>query len=173
MKILTKIISVLSIVFHTVSNICFVGIMLFIVCDVLLRYVLNMPILGSFEIVEQLMLFGVFSAFAYAQMKGAHIHVSMLLRILPRKLALVMHAVGELLSAGIGGILCYCMFLQVQLALEKHYTTAVLKLTLVPSYVIITGAAGIFCLTLLLSSIKSFIAISNETYGSEIVSTWN
>lgn len=173
MKIIEKILYALSVALNAISFVCFAGIMLFIVADVMLRFLFNSPILGSFEIVEQLMLVGVFGAFAYAQMNGTHIHVSMLLNILPKKLGIFIYGLGELAVAVVCGILCYSFFLQAVLAFERNYTTVILKFSTVPSFVIIGVAAGVFCLTLLFSAIKSFMAISNETYREEILSTWN
>ena len=173
MKALTKVIYILSQILNVLAYICFFGIMIFIVTDVTLRYIFKSPILGAYEIVEQLMLCGVFATFAYAQMKGAHIHVTMVISRLPAKAAITIFALGELLSCAFAGFLCYSFIQQVQMAIAFNYRSVVLKFSTVPSFVVISIAAGVFTLTLLLSAIKSFIAIFNEEYAAEIRSSWS
>ena len=173
MKILTKIIYILSQIFNVLAYICFLGIMLFIVTDVTIRFVFNSPILGAYEIVEQLMLCGVFASFAYAQTKNSHIHVTMVIAKLPAKAAITIFAVGELLSSAFAGFLCYSFIQQVQMAISYNYRSVVLKFSTVPSFVVISIAAAVFTLTLLLSALKSFIAIFNEEYAAEVKSGWS
>ncbi|MCL1827987.1 MAG: TRAP transporter small permease [Oscillospiraceae bacterium] len=172
MKILTKSIGALAIAVNAISYICFTAIMLLIVTDVMLRYLLNSPILGSLEIVEQLMLCGVISSFAYAQMKGTHVHVTMLIGIFPRKIGLAVFALGELLSAGIGALLCNALIKQTGMAMDYKYTTVILKISTVPSYVIVSIAAGVLSLTLFLSAIKGFASLFNKEYEAEITADW-
>ena len=172
MKIITKTINGLSVFFNELSNICFVGIMLLIVVDVLLRYILNSPILGAYEIVVELMLCGVFCAFAYAQMKNTHIHVTMLLAIMPRRLAVVIYALGELFSAGFGAYLFHALVLQTQLAIRQNFTTGVLKIKTVPSHIIVSAATAVLSLAFLLTAINHIIALFDKAKLDEIVDNW-
>ena len=173
MKVLTKIIYYLSQAFNVLAYICFFGVMIFIVTDVMLRFIFNSPILGAYEIVEQLMLCGVFASFAYAQIKGAHIHVTMVIAKLPKRVAIAVFALGELLSGAFAAFLCYSFIQQVQMAIAYNYRSVVLKFSTVPAFVVISIAAGVFALTLLLSSLKSFIGIFNEEYAKEVLSNWS
>ena len=173
MKILTKIIYILSQIFNILAYFCFFGVMIFIVTDVMLRYIFNSPILGAYEIVEQLMLCGVFASFAYAQMKGSHIHVTMVIARLPKKLSMTIFALGELLSGAFAVFLCISFIQQVQMAIAYNYRSVVLKFSSVPAYVVISIAAGVFTLTLLLSSLKSFIAIFSKKYADEVMGAWS
>ena len=173
MKKLTRIVTFLSQIFNILSYICFFGVMMFIVTDVMLRFLFSSPILGAYEIVEQLMLCGVFASFAYAQVKGAHIHVTMVIARLPKRAAITIFALGELLSAAFAGFLCISFIQQVQMAIAFNYRSVVLKFSTVPAYVVIAIAAGVFTLTLLLSALKSFIAIFSKKYAEEVMGAWS
>ena len=173
MKILTKIITLLSQVFNVLAYICFFGVMIFIVTDVMLRFIFNSPILGAYEIVEQLMLCGVFASFSYAQIKGSHIHVTMVIAKLPKKAAITIFALGELLSGAFCAFLCNSFIQQVQMAIAYDYRSVVLKFSTVPAFVVISVAAGVFTLTLLLSSLKSFIALFCKKYADEVMAAWS
>lgn len=171
MKKIDGAITLISKLLNYVSFICFAGIMFFIVIDVVLRYVLNKPILGSYEIVEQLMLCGVFCAFAYAQTTNTHIHISMILVKLPRRARRAVFGLGELASAGIGAVLCIAILQQANLSVAQHYTTAILKFTTSPFLYIAVVATAAFVLTLLLSAVKNFIAVFNGNYETELEGT--
>ena len=172
MRIFEKITGVLAFAINIISYICFTGVMLFIVVDVLLRYLLNSPILGSYEIVEQLMLCGVLCSFAHAQMKKTHIHVTMLIGLFPKKAGVFLFALGEFISAVTGAILCNALIKQTAMAMNYHYTTVVLKFSTVPSYVIISIAAGVLSLALLTGALKGFAGLFIKEYAAEVTADW-
>ena len=76
-KKLDKIVSGISGGVGIVAYVCIVAITLLMTVDVLMRKLFDAAIVGSYEIVERLLLLLVFSAFAYAQTNKAHIHVTM------------------------------------------------------------------------------------------------
>ncbi len=60
------------------------SLMMFIVAaDVVLRYVFNMPIKGSFEIIELLMVLLVFLAIAYTASEKKHVYIETFIQKLP------------------------------------------------------------------------------------------
>ncbi|MDR3332266.1 MAG: TRAP transporter small permease [Synergistaceae bacterium] len=172
MKIVTKILTWLSQAINLVSFFCFLAIIIFIVLDVTLRVALDKPILGSYEIVEQLMLCGVFCSFAYAQMKGSHVHITMLLTRLPRKVAIFIFALGEFLSCAGAALLSWALYQQVKLEFARHYTTSILKFSTTPSRIIITVASIMLTITLLLSAIKSVTAMFSKEMEAEVTQDW-
>lgn len=173
MKAISKILDRVAAAMGAVSLICFGGIMLFIVADVLLRYAFKQPILGSYEIVEQLMFCGVFASFSYAQQQNSHIHITMLITKMPKTLALLIFGLGGVLSATLAAFVCYAATQQAILAKASAYTTAILKIPTYPFLWIEVAAMVIFALTLLLGAIRTFAAIGNKELQTEIISEWN
>ena len=104
MKIIRKISSAMNMLLGYVTFAAFFVIMAFIVINVFMRFVLDSPVLGAYEIVEQMMFVGVFCSFAYAQQQGSHIRVSMLLMHLPRPVSMALCGLTSLLGAGILGV---------------------------------------------------------------------
>lgn len=156
----------------SISFVAFVGMMLLIVVDVLLRFFLNSPILGSYEIVEQLMFCGVFASFAYGQMTGSHIHITLFVMKVPQKIGLFLYGLGELLSAAIVFVLCYAAIEQAKLASLQSYTTLILEIPTTPFFWIEVIASAILALTILYNSIKYFTGVFNEEIGNQLSSQW-
>jgi TRAP-type C4-dicarboxylate transport system permease small subunit len=172
MKNIVKTVDVIAQVLNWVSLVCFAGIMFFIVVDVLLRFIFNSPILGSFEIVERLMFCGVFCSFAFAQTTGTHIHITMIVSKVPKKIGLLIFGLGNLLSTAICIVLCHAVIQQAMLEVEKHYTTAILKIPTAPFYYVVIAAVIAFAIALLWSTCKCFIALFNKTVEEEVTSAW-
>jgi TRAP-type C4-dicarboxylate transport system permease small subunit len=172
MKNITKTVDTIAQILNWAALICFAGIMFFIVVDVFLRFVFNNPILGSFEIVERLMFCGVFCSFAFAQTTGTHIHITMILSKIPKKAGLIVFGLGNLLSTGLCGVLCFAVVQQALLEADKHYTTAILKIPTAPFYYAVIAAVVAFAITLLWTSCKCFIALFSEEAEKKITSAW-
>ncbi|MDR2089535.1 MAG: TRAP transporter small permease [Clostridiales Family XIII bacterium] len=172
MKNIAKTIDRIAQGLNWLALVCFAGIMFFIVLDVLLRFIFNRPILGSFEIVERLMFCGVFCSFAFAQVGGSHIHITMILSKVPKKAGLVIFGLGNLLSTGICGVLCFAVIQQMLLEADKHYTTAILKIPTAPFYAVVIVAMIAFAITLLWATCKCFVALFDKEAEAEVTSAW-
>ena len=173
MKVFEKICNFLARILSYISFVGFVVIMLFIVLNVILRAVFDSPILGAYEIVEQMMMVGVFTSFAYAQRQGSHIRITMLLMHLPRKLSMLICALTGVLSTGVVCLLTYAAYRQFLIASTKNYTSAMLKFPLSPFYGLEIITCVVFALTLLLDVVKYVAAIFNNDLASELTADWN
>ena len=156
-------------VISVISYIGFFFIMIFTVLDVLLRYALSSPILGSYEIVERSVFCAVFASFAYAQTQRAHINITMLVDFFPARLKMFSYFVTELMSAVTALLIAYAAMRQANTAFASDYTTAVLYIKLYPFYWIEFLCMLVFAATLLYSSLKSLVAIFNKNIMQEIL----
>lgn len=172
MKLFEKISDLLAKLFSYISFAAFVVIMLFIVLNVVLRAVFDAPILGAYEIVEQMMMVGVFTSFAYAQRQGSHIRITMLLMHLPRKLSMLICALTGLCSTVIVGLLTYAAYRQFLVVTANHYTSAMLKFPLSPFYALEIVTCIVFALTLLVDVIKNIMAIFDDKLAKELTADW-
>jgi len=168
MKKLEKILTGFSYAVNCISIVIFSILIIFIVVDVLRRTFLNSPFSGSVEVVEQLAMVGVFCGFAYAQMKGANIHINMLLLHFPRKLSIFIYGIGELISCAGGVWLFLALVGQTQLAIAKHYMTTILKISMVPGLVLVTIATLIMSIAMLFSAIDTFYGLVSKEKAAEL-----
>lgn len=88
--------------------------MLLVVVDVILRNVLNSPILGSYEIVQYMMVVMVFFFFAHAQAQKANVRVTMLVAKLPVRVRTSIEAVCYLVAT------VYFAAITIQMAREGY-----------------------------------------------------
>ena len=172
MKVFEKVCDFLAKIFSYVSFAGFVIIMMFIVLNVVLRALFNAPILGAYEIVEQMMMVGVFTSFAYAQRQGSHIRITMLLMHLPRKAAMFICALTGLASTGIMCLLTYAAYKQFLVASINNYTSAMLKFPLSPFYVLEIITCAVFALALLVDVVKNVAAIFDDGLAKELTKDW-
>ncbi|MGN1001458.1 MAG: TRAP transporter small permease [Oscillospiraceae bacterium] len=168
MKIIKKISGFLNSILGYVSFVAFFVIMAFIVINVFMRFALDAPVLGAYEIVEQMMFVGVFCSFAYAQQQGSHIRVSMLLLHLPKRAAMAVCCFTSLCGTGILGLLTYAAGLQFKLALAHSYTTAMLKFPIAPFYALEIVCSVIFAIAVLVEAIEYGIGIFSKAKAEEL-----
>ena len=173
MKVFEKICDFLARIFSYVSFVGFVVIMVFIVLNVVLRALFDAPILSAYEIVEQMMMVGVFTSFAYAQRQGSHIRITILLMHMPRKLSMLICALTGLASTGMVCVLTYAAYRQFMIASVNNYTSAMLKFPLAPFYVLEIVTCAVFALTLLVDVVKNVAAIFNDDLAKELTADWS
>lgn len=168
-KALTKIVGTVSIISY--AGIFFV--MVLIVLDVMLRFFLGKPIMGSYEIVERVEMCLVFASFAYTSMEHSHVHVSMLIMYMPRKCRLTSYALTELVCGVMAAVVAYAATIQAQTASASGYTTGVLFIPLAPFYWIEAFCMLVFALALFFEGARALRAIGDQALASEIEKSWS
>ena len=105
--------------------------------DALLRYTINKPIVGAYEITEKyLMVAAIFLGFSYAYRGGAFIRVTFLVDLLPRRLRLATDYIAYLVS-----LACCVVFL---IASGTQATREIADTTTLATLPILTGPAYCF-----------------------------
>lgn len=168
MKTIKKISSFVNGILGYVCYAAFFVIMAFIVINVIMRFIFDSPVLGAYEIVEQMMFVGVFCSFAYAQQQGSHIRVTMLLLHLPKRVSMGVCCFTSLCGTGILGLLSYAAYLQFKLAQTHSYTSAMLKFSLAPFYALEIVCAVIFAFAVLVEAVEYGIGIFNKEKAEEM-----
>ena len=168
MKVIRKISGLLNRIMGYITFAAFFVIMIFIVLNVFMRYVFDAPILGAYEIVEQMMFVGVFCSFAYAQQEGSHIRVAMILAHLPQRLSMIICSITGLLGTGILGALAWAAYKQFAMAVKFSYTTAMLKIAQAPFYALEIVCCVVFAIAVLMDTIEYIAAIFNKDRAEEI-----
>lgn len=151
----------------------FMIMMILIVVDVCMRTITGSSLRGTYEIVERLLMTGVFASIAYTQTQHGHVHVTMLLSHLPEKVAFVINGIMSLLSTVVILLVLYASILQTQFSYSYHTVTGVLYIPLWPFYVVESIGMAIFAVTVLWDTVKNFIALKNKEVAEEIKATWD
>ncbi len=102
--------------------------------DALMRYAINKPILGAYEITEKyLMVAAIFLGFTYAYRGGAFIRVTFLVDMLPAPLKVAANWFSYIVSLGCCGLLLYATGLQATQSLGDATTMATLPILIGPA----------------------------------------
>ena len=153
--------------------IAYVLIMALITVDVIFRKAFHSSILGSYELVERMLLILVFAAFAYTQTNRGHIHVTLFISRMPKAFSMILFGFLGLLSAGTAVFCAYATLLQGNFSVSSSTVTAVLHIPLYPFFYIAAFCMLIFAVTLLWDAIKSFIGVGNKEVAADIRSSWD
>lgn len=168
-KVLKKIVDAVSIVSY--AGIIFV--MCFITLDVILRFALGKPILGSYEIVERVEMCLVFASFAYTSMEHSHIHVSMIIMYLPRRWRLLFYALTESVCGTMALFVAYAATIQAGTSAVSGYTTGVLFIPLYPFFWLESFCMFAFALALFFEGARAIRGMTNSALAEEIEKSWS
>lgn len=123
--------------------------MLLTTADVALRYLLNRPIAGAFELVEFMIVIVAFLTMAHTQTEKGHISVEFVMARLPQRFQIVINRIISFLSLGLLSLITWRTVVLAQstrVALERS------PLLHLPVYIFMLVAAFgcvLFCLALL------------------------
>ena len=163
MKIVRKIINTICDIFRWFSMIAVAIVVLIMLLDTILRLpIFNSSILGSYEIVEFLMLFITSFALAYCEKEGEHVAITILTETFPQKLRYAVKSIGLLAGTALMGISVYAIFMQAQRMFTVNNTSATLHIPLYPFYYFLSAAVGVFALALLLHVIDNLILVFSK-----------
>ena len=172
MKTLTRISNKLCWFVSYFSMAACVAIMFLMAVNVASRHLFNKPITGSFEITTMIMTILVFSSWSYTQTVHGHVHVTMILRVMPQKVRFLCFGITSLLSTVFIGIATWAAFEQILRLMEKRTSTGTLLIPHWPFMLIECIALGLFTIVLLLDAIKAFGAMFKKEYAEEVQSYW-
>ena len=147
-------------------------IMFLVTCDAAMRQIFNKPIAVSYDIVTLLLTVIVFSSWSYAQTKHAHIHVTMFCSMLPRTIRFLAFGLTSLISTVYVGFMAFAAYEQIFHMIANGDTGGTWKVPIWPFVLIQFIALAIFALTLLLDTIKAFLALKSEHFADEVQSIW-
>lgn len=129
--------------------------MFLIAADVLLRYCLNRPILGSFDISEYMM--GVIVSFglAYCAFMKGHVSIDLLVSRLGQRRRAVTDAINSFLGFGILALMAWQCFRNIKILLASNIVSSVLHIPAFPFAAIVAIGITLFALVLLIDFLNS------------------
>ena len=156
-----------------VSYVAIVAIMLLTVADVFMRKVLLRGILGSYELVERMLLIMIFAAFAFAQTQRGHVHVTLFITKFPRVIRMLIFGILGLLSTGTAVFCGIALIEQVKFSFTARTVSPVLLIPLYPFFAIAMVCMFVFAITLFWDTIKSFAGIKSDELAADIQKSWD
>jgi TRAP-type transport system small permease protein len=100
--------------------------------DVVLRYIFNAPLKGSFEITELMLVVLIFSALPLVSRREEHVVMDFLDRHLPPRIYLALRALEHIVSAAVMAGLGWLLWQRASKLAAYGDTTAVLRIELAP-----------------------------------------
>ena len=133
----------------TVGAVALMAMMFLIASDVIGRDVFDWAILGTFEIVEYLMVPTVFLALAYAQLEDAHINVDVAIQFLSRKNRARLSVVTFLLTLVVFLPMLWVSYREALQIYDRKLVSTVLLIPRWPFQVLSVIGVLAFCLAIL------------------------
>ena len=124
------------------------GMMLLTTCDVIGRYIFNLPITGDYEITEAMMVTLVFFFIGYAQASKAHVAVDLVVRLLPRKIAMVINIITQVLSLLMMLLVAWMSIVRWLELMEIHEHTPILGIPVSPFLLVLALGCLVLCIEL-------------------------
>ena len=129
--------------------------MLLVTTDVLLRYFLNQPIKGTFELVEFMMAVVVCLGIAYTGVRKGHVAVDVVVsRFSPRVQALI-GSFNWLVSLGLFSLISWKGVEYARTLWESGLVSSQLYVPVFPFVLVVAFGAGLLCLVFLVNFIES------------------
>jgi TRAP-type C4-dicarboxylate transport system permease small subunit len=175
MKGLNKLGTILVKVMSGVSAVSYIGyffIVILTVADVILRFAFNTPIIGSYEIIQYVLLIAVFASFAYCESIHGHVSLTMLLLRFPQKVKFVCYLFTGLLSLGTVVLICYAAGAQAMFSSAKALTSSVLNISVYPFIWVECICLGTYAIQVLYNVVRSVVALFNRDFADDLEKEW-
>jgi len=148
------------IVTRTMMVICcafLVLMMLHVGADILLKILLNSPIMGTLETVSYYYMVSlVFLALPFVELRNEHVSVDLFFQKFPKNLQIIVYVLGTLLAAFYYGVFCYITFRDAVIATTQQETVMANFLFYVwPSRWALPLGSGLLVLMLLLNCVRA------------------
>ncbi len=130
------------------SGITIATMMFLVTVDVLLRYLFNHPITGSYEVISLMLVIVTFTALAHTGLKDGHIKVELLVSRLPQRAQAVINPCIYLLTLCLFAIVSWRAVVMGQRWQEIGHSSIGLEIPLYPFLYVIAFASAVFCLVL-------------------------
>lgn len=135
---------------NSLGLIALAGMMFLITVDVTLRKTLDMPILGSYEIVQYLMVITIGFGMAYCGLRREHINVDLVISRLPRLARGIVGCVTGFLSLAVSIIVVWQAYVYIPQLQSGHVLSPVLLIPMYPFVGIAAFGFTLYALVLLI-----------------------
>ena len=128
--------------------------MLMIVIDVVLRFALNKPILGSVELASYMLSIIAFTAIPFVESEEGHIVIPLLFDRFPKKVRLFVNTLISAIGAGLLVLIALGSFFLATEYLHRGKVSQVLSIPLYPFVFIAAFCISLYAIILIVNAIK-------------------
>jgi tripartite ATP-independent transporter DctM subunit len=147
---------------NSVGVVLLMGMTLIVVMDVFLRIFFSSPIIGSYELVQFLMVVLIFLALPYTTYEDAHINVSIVTSKLPQRLRLLTECVMLLYSLSLFALITMKNIVRVGEMWKVHETSYMLSIPLFPFYAAVALGCGVVSAVLVVQLYERLRTITRQ-----------
>jgi TRAP-type C4-dicarboxylate transport system permease small subunit len=141
---------------------CMLGLMFLIVTDVGLRYLLNRPIVSSYELIMFMMVVVVFSALSYTATEDGHVTVDLVVSRLPKGVQRFLKVLTSLLSVGLFALMAQQSIVRANALRLEGLISQILHIPVYPFYFFTAFGCALLSLVLLLNILDFLIPERKE-----------
>ena len=141
-------------VFHGVGVAVLALLMFLTAADVMGRYVLNKPIMGSLEISEYMMSILVAFGLAYCAIKKGHVAVELVVSRFPQRVQGITDSITGLVGLGLFSLITWRSFQHMIVVFKNGITSGVLYIPVFPFVGVVTLGSALLCLILIADLLK-------------------
>lgn len=123
--------------------------MLLTVCDVIGRYLFNAPIMGGYELTENMMATAVFLFIGYTQAAKKHISVDFLILFLPKRGQWFLNLVTHAISLSVFGAITWMNVLRWIELMDRNEHTPILHVPISPFLLVVAFGSFVLFIELL------------------------
>jgi len=128
--------------------------MLMVVVDVVMRFVLNKPILGSVELASYMLSIIAFTAIPFVESEEEHIVIPLLFDRFPKKVRLFVNTLVSVIGLGLLVLIGLASYLLAAEYLHRGKVTQVLSIPLYPFVFIAALCISLYAIILIVNAIK-------------------
>jgi tripartite ATP-independent transporter DctM subunit len=150
-----RIVSPLSRIAESAGRVVLAVMVLLITVDVVLRYFFNRPIKGSYELIEFMLVFIVFTGLAYTQTKTGHITIDLLTSRLSLNVQAVINSATHFLCLGTFILLTWRSIVKAEILRAESTTSGLLFIPNFPFMWVVAFGSALLCLFFLIDLIDS------------------
>jgi TRAP-type C4-dicarboxylate transport system permease small subunit len=133
------------------------GAMMFLTAaDVILRYILNNPVPGAYEMIQYMMAIVVSFGVAYCAYQGGHVNVDFLVARFPKKVRGIIGMITSFLTFALFVLITWQNLIYIKEQYDSKLTSAVLLIPVYPFIAVVTVGTAVFCLILVRDMIDFF-----------------
>ena len=141
--------------------------MIFMVVDIILRYIFNSPITGDYELIELAMVVLVFTVIPHTQTVKGHVAVDIITNFLPKKVKDIFDLFIYVVCTVFMVIVCKANFLQISKTMESSLETGTLHIPLWPFYAFVFVCLCIYTLIMVFDFLAAAIDLFSKDNGEE------
>jgi TRAP-type C4-dicarboxylate transport system permease small subunit len=149
-------------VFTLISMVALFIMMLLMICDVIGRTFFSSPIIGGYELVENLLLIVVVLAYAQAQISKRHIKVDIVTDMMPRKLKEYTELITLIICLAIVGFSSWQQIPAIQSVKAASTATMALKIPQWPLNVVVFIGLFMFSIVLIIDIVNQILKLSGK-----------